>query len=80
MEIILIPDPLNPTSGSMYVGQDVFDCALGRGGFSRAKQEGDGTTPLGRFALRRVLYRGDRVTKPKNRPANNRVKTHRWLV
>ncbi|MDE0799966.1 MAG: L,D-transpeptidase family protein [Rhodospirillaceae bacterium] len=65
MEIILIPDPLKPTSGSMYVGQDVFDCALGRGGFSRAKQEGDGTTPLGRFALRRVLYRGDRVTKPK---------------
>lgn len=65
MDIIVIPDRLNPTHGFMHVGQAVFDCTLGRGGFSDAKQEGDGATPLGRFALRRILYRADKIAVPK---------------
>ncbi|RME62906.1 MAG: hypothetical protein D6782_11320, partial [Alphaproteobacteria bacterium] len=38
-------------------------CAIGRGGLvdAAAKREGDGATPLGRFALRRVLARADRL-------------------
>lgn len=39
-------------------------CALGRGGLSVDKHEGDGATPEGCFALRRVMYRADRVAPP----------------
>lgn len=40
-------------------------CAIGRSGISRAKQEGDGATPAGRFPLRFLLYRPDRETAPR---------------
>lgn len=42
-------------------------CALGRGGVieAEAKREGDGKTPLGRWPLRRVLYRPDRGSAPQ---------------
>lgn len=35
--------------------------ALGRGGVSTEKREGDGATPLGLLTLRRVLVRADRI-------------------
>ncbi|MBF0305605.1 MAG: L,D-transpeptidase family protein [Alphaproteobacteria bacterium] len=41
-----------------------FHCALGRGGVSADKREGDGATPLGRFPLRRALWRPDRMAAP----------------
>ncbi len=37
----------------------MFPCALGRGGVSHAKREGDGATPAGRFHLRRLWLRPD---------------------
>jgi L,D-peptidoglycan transpeptidase YkuD (ErfK/YbiS/YcfS/YnhG family) len=40
-------------------------CAVGRGGFARTKREGDGATPTGRFPLRSVLYRPDRLPPPR---------------
>ncbi|MDB5365478.1 MAG: hypothetical protein JWM77_1405 [Rhodospirillales bacterium] len=40
-------------------------CALGPGGIQRDKREGDGVTPAGLFPLRRVLYRADRIERPK---------------
>ncbi len=40
-------------------------CAVGRGGIAAHKREGDGATPAGRFALRRVLYRADRIDPPE---------------
>ena len=40
-------------------------CALGRSGVSRRKREGDGATPVGTYAMRRVLYRADRGAMPR---------------
>jgi L,D-peptidoglycan transpeptidase YkuD (ErfK/YbiS/YcfS/YnhG family) len=44
-----------------------FECAIGRGGLIDAtgKHEGDGATPIGRWPLRRVLYRPDRGAAPE---------------
>jgi len=38
--------------------------ALGKGGLSSSKREGDGATPIGVFPLRGLLYRADRLPKP----------------
>jgi L,D-peptidoglycan transpeptidase YkuD (ErfK/YbiS/YcfS/YnhG family) len=40
-------------------------CAVGRGAIGRDKREGDGVTPVGRWPLRRVLYRADRLDPPR---------------
>ena len=44
-----------------------WPCAIGKGGVmpEAEKREGDGATPLGCFALRRVLFRPDRVGAPE---------------
>lgn len=39
--------------------------ALGRSGRRVTKREGDGATPVGRWRLLRVLYRPDRVPRPR---------------
>ena len=39
-------------------------CALGRGGVVRAKREGDGGTPRGRFRILAAFYRADRRPRP----------------
>ena len=46
-------------------GNRHLSCAIGRGGLRLDKREGDGATPVGRFALRRVFYRADRVARPR---------------
>lgn len=45
-------------------GRRRWRCALGRGGLTRDKHEGDGATPIGRWAMRRLLYRADRLARP----------------
>ncbi len=40
-------------------------CALGPNGMTHIKREGDGATPIGRFDLRQVYYRADKISKPK---------------
>ena len=42
-----------------------YTCALGRSGVTTDKHEGDGATPAGEFPLRQVLYRPDRLDKPR---------------
>lgn len=39
-------------------------CAVGRGGIADKSAEGDGVTPRGRWEIRGVLYRPDRVKPP----------------
>jgi L,D-peptidoglycan transpeptidase YkuD (ErfK/YbiS/YcfS/YnhG family) len=41
-----------------------FPCAIGRGGVGAKRGEGDGITPVGRWPVRRVLYRPDRLAPP----------------
>jgi len=53
-----------------------FPCLIGRNGAVAAKEkrEGDGATPLGRWPLRAVLLRPDRVSLPSGLPL-----AWRWL-
>ena len=48
----------------VHAGQR-FRAALGRGGIVAQKQEGDGGTPAGMLPLRRVLFRADRLGRPR---------------
>ena len=47
--------------GWLEVGGERLACVLGARGLVAHKEEGDGGTPVGVMALRRVLYRADRV-------------------
>ena len=44
----------------IFMGK-TYRCAIGKGGFSASKKEGDGATPLGTFALRKCWYRHDKI-------------------
>lgn len=39
-------------------------CALGRGGVTALKREGDGASPRGVWSLTEIFYRADRVARP----------------
>jgi len=53
------------TRGWLCLGVRVLPCALGRGGRSFRKREGDGATPSGVWEAVAVLYRADRVRRPR---------------
>lgn len=56
--------PGGATRGVMTFAGNQFHCALGRGGLTRFKREGDGATPAGRYQLLHVFFRADRVRRP----------------
>jgi L,D-peptidoglycan transpeptidase YkuD (ErfK/YbiS/YcfS/YnhG family) len=49
------------TRGWAELDGERYRCALGRSGILMDKREGDGGTPVGRFPVRRLLYRADRL-------------------
>lgn len=53
------------TRGILVLGNLRFPCAIGRTGRTSRKREGDGSTPIGRFALRAAFYRADRLLRPR---------------
>jgi L,D-peptidoglycan transpeptidase YkuD (ErfK/YbiS/YcfS/YnhG family) len=57
----------NPSSARW--GQNRYRCAIGKNGIIDAEQkrEGDAKTPAGRWVMREVFYRADRVAKPETR-------------
>jgi len=55
---------VTPNGTLSYAGK-TLRCAIGRGGVSVTKREGDEATPVGCYALRRILYRPDRVAIPE---------------
>ena len=66
-------------SGKIVAGAREYRCALGKNGITAAKKEGDGATPLGSFPMRRLLYRPDRLAKPKTVLETVAMKpTHAW--
>lgn len=46
-------------------GELQWRCAVGHGGFTSTKREGDGATPIGCWPFRRLLYRADRLPAPE---------------
>ncbi len=53
--------PGHRSQGLLVAGSTVFPCALGRGGISANKREGDGATPLGSMRLLSGYFRKDQV-------------------
>lgn len=56
------------TQSGEFSGEGMsFKCAVGKGGMVEAdsKAEGDGASPVGRWAMRRVFWRADRIAKPE---------------
>ncbi len=62
--VIVTSDAAAPQRGTVRYGMRTWPCVLGRSGIIADKQEGDGGTPVGRFPLRRVLYRADHLPTP----------------
>lgn len=60
----MISDIVVEPVGELWWRGSSYRCALGHGGVRIDKREGDGATPVGRFPLRRVLYRPDRLPSP----------------
>lgn len=51
--------PGNPHQGLINVGGAVLPCALGKGGITAAKREGDGRTPLAAMRVLSGYFRAD---------------------
>ena len=50
---------------SLKVDEFIFNCSVGKNGFSSKKKEGDKKTPKGLFNIENLYYRADRIKKPK---------------
>ncbi len=64
--------PGRPSQGLLNAGGTVFPCALGRGGITANKREGDGGTPLAAMRILSGYFRKDhfrgRLTRLKMTP------------
>jgi L,D-peptidoglycan transpeptidase YkuD (ErfK/YbiS/YcfS/YnhG family) len=65
--IVVRRAPGNPREGRLALAHGIRRAALGRSGIAALKKEGDGATPLGRYGVRKVLYRDDRLPRPRTR-------------
>ncbi|MGH6736521.1 MAG: L,D-transpeptidase family protein [Methyloceanibacter sp.] len=63
--IVVRRAPGRPQQARVQLAHGGCRAAIGRSGLRALKREGDGGTPLGRFAVRLVLYRADRVGRPR---------------
>ena len=63
--IIVRRAPGRPSQARVQLCHSIRPAAIGRGSVCPLKREDDGGTPLGRFPIRLVLYRADRVSRPR---------------
>ena len=62
MNIARSHDLVVTPAGARFRGR-AFPCAIGRGGITSVKREGDGATPAGRHRIVGLLYRPDRIAR-----------------
>ena len=57
----------------LKVGNKTFRCQVGLGGLKKTikKIEGDKTTPIGKWHLKSIYYRSDRILRPKLKKKNS---------
>jgi L,D-peptidoglycan transpeptidase YkuD (ErfK/YbiS/YcfS/YnhG family) len=60
-------DSAETSLGWATLGAKRWRCALGAGGVREDKVEGDAATPAGRYPLRHIYFRNDRLVLPKVR-------------
>ena len=65
--IVVTRVPGTRSAGRLRAGGITLPCVLGWGGLSRRKREGDGSTPVGRFAVAGGFFRPDRGPRPASR-------------
>lgn len=63
--VVVVARSAEAKTGYVHLGPLRFPCALGRGGSRMRKREGDGATPIGRWPVLRVLFRADRLPRPR---------------
>jgi L,D-peptidoglycan transpeptidase YkuD (ErfK/YbiS/YcfS/YnhG family) len=63
--IVVRRAPGHPCQARIQLAHGVRRGAIGRGSVRPLKREGDGGTPPGRFPVRLVLYRADRMRRPR---------------
>ena len=54
------------TPMGLRVADQILPCVIGKHGVSNMKREGDGRTPIGKHQIVGMLYRPDRLPKPRN--------------
>lgn len=55
----MLPAPRDQRRGWLIAGQLILPCAVGRGGYTRRKREGDGATPYGALLPLQLFFRPD---------------------
>lgn len=71
--IVVRAKPGDRTKGLLQVGATVFPCALGSGGISADKREGDGATPLATMRLLSGYFRRDHFATGQTRLAMHAI-------
>ena len=66
------------TKGRIFLGVVSFPCALGRCGIGIKKQEGDGISPKGLFALKRLHVRRDKFGLQGERLGGRHIRKTDW--
>ena len=56
---------LTLTPLGLRAGNWLLPCVIGKNGISKLKKEGDGKTPTGRHQIVGMLYRPDRLSRPR---------------
>ena len=72
----MFSSPAEPHRGVLRCGSLRLPCALGRGGVTHMKLEGDGATPAGRHRLGSLIVRRDRLPGPRSAVPARAMRPH----